>query len=129
MESPNTATVRVPGSCADGWWTSTGTSAPTSGPTSAAESIAGPGVISGCTPAGNTVIVTTAAVAAVAPARGSIGTNTGRQRWIGCSSSHHDPAASATVTMQRTANSGQPANPVCAPFSTRKTGQCQRYTP
>ena len=106
----------------DGLRTSTGTS----GATSAAESIAGPSDISGFTPTGNTVMVITAAVAAVAPASGSIGTNTGRQRRIGCSTSHHDAAASATVTAQRTANSGQPDHPVRSPLRTKKIGQCHR---
>src|ERR1700761_3545037 len=92
-ESPNTATRLVPGaSWPVGDFTSTGTS----GDTSAAESMPlGPGS-TGLGPTGSTVIVTTAAVAAVAPASGSIGTITGRHRRMGCSSSHHDAAATAT---------------------------------
>src|SRR3954463_12715371 len=108
-ESPNTATRLVPGaSCPDGDFTSTGTS----GAISAAESISGPtGVSTGLAPTGSTSIVTAAAVAAVAPANGSIGTITGRHRRMGCSSSHHDAAATATVAAHRSANSGQPVQP------------------
>ena len=80
----------------------------------------------GLTPTGSTVIVTTAAVAAVAPANGSIGTIAGRHRRIGCSSSHHDAAATATVAAHRSANNDHPAHPVRSPLSTRKIGQCQR---
>src|SRR3981189_317680 len=92
-ESPKTATRLVPGvgvPAAD--LTSTGTS----GETSAAESTSGPtGRSAGLVPTGSTSIVTAAAVAAVAPASGSIGTITGRHRRMGCSRSPPDPRAHA----------------------------------
>src|SRR6202048_5408172 len=105
-ESPNTATRLVPGvGVPDGDFTSTGTS----GETSAAESTSGPmGRSAGLVPTGSTSIVTAAAVAAVAPASGSIGTITGRHRRVGLSRRHHDAAASANVAAHRSANSRQP---------------------
>src|SRR5690349_2893793 len=98
IESPNTATRTSPGArWRTGWVTATGTS----GATSAAESISGPGPgLGNGTPEGSTVIATTAAVAAVAADSRSIGTNVGRQSRIGCSISHHDTAAIATVAAQ-----------------------------
>ncbi|PQM45959.1 hypothetical protein C1Y40_03871 [Mycobacterium talmoniae] len=83
----------------------------------------------GWVPTGTSSTVTATAVAMVAPANGNCGTNTGRHRRIGCSIAHHDTAATTTVTAQRTANSRQPDHPVRSPLTTRKIGQCHRYTP
>ncbi len=97
-ESPNTDTVcgRTPARCGvAGRTVSTGetiAAADTSGPDPAR------------IPIGTTSIVTATAVATVAPANRSSGTCTGRQRRIGCSISHQDRPAAASVATQRTAN-------------------------
>ena len=124
IESPNTATLVSPGVRGrTGVVTSTGTS----GAINAALSTSGPGVGSALfTPTGSTLIVTTAAVAAVAVASGSIGTVSGRHRRIGCSTSHHTTVATATVAAHRSANNSQPVVPVRSPLITRNSGQCHR---
>ena len=59
----------------------------------------------GPVPTGTTNMVIAAALATVAAASGNNGTRAGRQRRIGCSISHYDTAATATVAAHRAANS------------------------
>ncbi len=126
-ESPNTATVWVPGARrAGGEPTATGTSAPTSTPVSAVDMTSGPGGCAGWPPTGMTTVVTTAAVATVAAASRSIGTWVGRHRRTGCSIAHHDSADTAIVTPNRNAMSDHPVSPVRSPLRIRKIGQCHR---
>ena len=66
----------------------------------------------GPAPTGTTINVTAAALATVAAANGNNGTRDGRQRRIGCSISHHDAPATASVTPHRAANNGSPDHPV-----------------
>ena len=128
IESPNTETVngRLGSRGLAGWSAPGGPGG--EGEIAATDDTPGgsPSRSPGPVPTGTTSNVTAAALATVAAANGNNGTRDGRQRRIGCSISHHDAAATATVTAHRAANSVAPDHPVRSPLSARKIGQCHR---